>query len=718
MISKGESFIMKKNEITGKYFGSEQQLMDVINFLPDPTLVINREGQVLIWNYAMEELTGIKSEDILGKGDYEYALPFYNDRRPLLVDLVFRSNKVSEKNYPELKKNGDLLCAEVFVPGIREGGAYVWGIAKPLYDSNRSVIGAIETFRDITEQKLVSRVITRQKDELQSLNNDLSTAVTELQKKNREYEQTNRELSEARKELEFTIERLKFSEEKFSKTVHLGPVIITLSRLADGVYVEVSDFFLKLTGYSREEVIGQTSLNLKVWADISDRERLVTLLKTQGLVRELEINFCTRTGQIRLMRYSADIITIAGVQYLVSVAIDITERKKAEEERDKLEKQLLQSQKMESIGRLAGGIAHDFNNLLTAILGNVELAMLTVSPDAAIHHHLEIIQKASESAASLTKQLLAFSRKQIIEPKVIGLNEMVLQVKKLLARLIGENIKIHTVTNASEGNIKVDPGNIEQIIMNLAVNARDAMSEGGVLTLETDDIYLDDLYCQSHTDVLPGDYVMLSVSDTGIGMSEEVVKHIFEPFFTTKPKGKGTGLGLAMVYGAVKQNRGTLDVHSVPGKGTRFKIYFPHFKKEIEGLGDAAAKIIFRGKETILLVEDDPFVLDFASNILGRMGYTVLHAPDGERAFEIEKTYDKKIDLLITDVVLPGMNGKLLAEKLAEKRPDLRVLFSSGYADNFAAHQGGVLDEEINFICKPYSAHALSKKIREILGKK
>jgi len=395
---------------------------------------------------------------------------------------------------------------------------------------------------------------------------------------------------------------------------------------------------------------------------------------------------------------------------------EIRERVRSDEEKSRLEAQLMQAQRMESIGRLAGGIAHDFNNLLTAILGNTTLVMQKLPPEEREHERLAVVMKAAQSAAELTRQLLAFSRKQIIEPRLLDPAAEIGKIKGLLARLIGEDVEL--VINAEPGRavIKADPGQLEQILFNLIVNARDAMPDGGRLSLEVSGSVLDENYAASHPYCVPGEHVMISVSDTGHGMSPEVQQHLFEPFFTTKPKGKGTGLGLATVYGAVRQNGGTIEVYSEVGLGTTFKIYFPRLKSESpETEQPAGSDDIPTGSETILLVEDSPLVLSFAHELLERLGYHVVAARNGEEALAIAGDCGR-IDLLLTDVIMPGMNGRMLADRLSRSCPGLRVLYASGYTSNAIVHHG-VLEEGINFINKPYSEQALARKIREVLGK-
>lgn len=418
-------------------------------------------------------------------------------------------------------------------------------------------------------------------------------------------------------------------------------------------------------------------------------------------------------------RYSAPIHNDQD-QYLGRVWYfhDITGRRRDQAEKARLEEQLRQSQKMESIGRLAGGVAHDFNNLLTAIMGNTELALMTMNAQHPLHKKLSVVMQAAQSAGELTRQLLAFSRKQIIEPKSINLNELIEHMHKMLVRLIGEDIQLQYVTQPAIGLIKADRGQIEQIIVNLAVNARDAMPEGGRLTIETFALTLDDAYVRQHSYVTTGDYIVLAVSDTGSGMSDEAKNHLFEPFFTTKPPGTGTGLGLAMVYGAVRQNGASIEVYSEIGRGTTFKIYFPRqddmpaIPLEVDD-----GQTLSPGTETILLVEDDPHVREFTLGALKDLGYTVLPYSNGEEALAAMKSDAQEIHLLLTDVILPGMNGRVLAEAITRISTGVKVLFASGYTDNVIIRHG-VLEEGIHFIGKPFSVQALAQKIRDVLDRR
>ena len=378
--------------------------------------------------------------------------------------------------------------------------------------------------------------------------------------------------------------------------------------------------------------------------------------------------------------------------------------------------QLRQSQKLESIGRLAGGIAHDFNNLLTAINGYSDLMLRRLGEGDPLRRNAEEIRKAGERAASLTRQLLAFSRKQVLQPLVLDLNGVVADMDKLLRRLIGEDIDLVTSLEPKLGRVKADPGQIEQVVMNLAVNARDAMPRGGHLTIETRNVYLDKAYAHTHVSVQPGRYVMIAVSDTGVGMDAKIREHIFEPFFTTKEAGKGTGLGLSMIYGIVKQSGGNIWVYSEPGHGTTFKIYLPQVKEEASTESSVAASDVLRGTETILIVEDEDRLRELIREILEMEGYTVFAASNGHEALSICEQQEGTIDLLITDVVMPEMSGRELAESLEHKRSEVKVLFMSGYTDD-AVVRHGVLKASSFFLQKPFTPDALARKVREMLNR-
>ncbi|MBI4877930.1 MAG: response regulator [Acidobacteria bacterium] len=385
---------------------------------------------------------------------------------------------------------------------------------------------------------------------------------------------------------------------------------------------------------------------------------------------------------------------------------DITERKR-------LEDQLLQAQKLESVGRLAGGVAHDFNNLLTVINGYSELAISRLGPAHPLRNSLEQIRAAGERAAGLTRQLLAFSRRQVLQPRVLDLNDVIVNVEKLIRRLIGEDVELRLLLGRSPGSVRADPGQVEQVIMNLAVNSRDAMPEGGTLTLETAGVRLPDESGKT-PDLPPGSYVTLTVRDTGVGMDEQTRSHIFEPFFTTKEAGKGTGLGLATVYGIVRQSGGDVSVESAPGKGAAFTVYLPCTGEGAEVLRAAGTAPPQTGRETVLLVEDEPGVRELVREMLSVLGYTTLEAACGEDALRLFLERGTGIQLLLTDVIMPGMSGRELARRVCAIRPGLKVLFMSGYPDG-AIVQHGAPDLGVHLIQKPISLAELGRQVRSAL---
>jgi nitrogen-specific signal transduction histidine kinase len=394
---------------------------------------------------------------------------------------------------------------------------------------------------------------------------------------------------------------------------------------------------------------------------------------------------------------------------VIAYIVDLTERQR-------LEERFLQAQKMEAVGQLAGGVAHDFNNLLTVILGYSDLLAAKLDPGSLQFEELDEIRKAGERAASLTRQLLAFSRQQVLERKVLDVNDMIAQTEKMLGRLIGEDVELVTVLDSALNRVFADAGQLEQVIMNLAVNARDAMPRGGRLTIETANVEIDEAYARLHATVRPGSYVMIAVSDTGVGMNGETLAHMFEPFFTTKGRGKGTGLGLATVYGIVKQSGGSVWVYSEVGKGTTFKIYLPLVEEggEAEPV-PAAEPASLVGSETVLLVEDEEPVRALSRSILESYGYTVLEAASGKDGLDVAGHYPRPIHLVLTDVVMPEMGGSDMASRLEALRPGVCVLYMSGYTDD-AVFRNELLEKGRVFLQKPFTPETLARKVREALG--
>ena len=506
-------------------------------------------------------------------------------------------------------------------------------------------------------------------------------------------------------------EALRDSEIRY-RTLVDGVRDIIFALTPEGTIVSLNPAFETITGWPRGEWLG------KAFEQLVHPEDLPLAVELLGRVVRGEprpasqFRVGTKGGDYRVADFAATAQrrdeALVGI---LGIGRDVTERVQ-------LEQQLRQAQKMEAVGRLAGGVAHDFNNILTAITGFADLLAEDLPASDARRQDALEIRKAAERAAGLTRQLLAFSRQQVLQPQVLDLNALLTELEKLLRRLLGEDIALVTRLEPALGRVKTDPGQLEQVVMNLAVNSRDAMPRGGKLTIETANVRLDDAYAREHYPARAGPHVMLAVSDTGTGMTAEVQAHLFEPFFTTKEKGKGTGLGLATVYGIVKQSGGFVWVYSELGLGTTFKIYLPRVD-EPGGVAAAAAALapVGRGTETILLAEDEAPVRAVARQVLERHGYTVLEAPSAEAALDLVGRYSGPIHLLLTDVIMPGLSGRELAIRLAPLRPETRVIYMSGYTDD-AITRHGVLEAGLVYIQKPFTPELLARKVREVLDRR
>jgi len=626
-----------------------------------------------------------------------------------------------------------------------------------------------------------------------------------------------------------TEKKLQQSEHRFFTAFRFSPEGMSITTLKEGRYIEANDVFLATLGYEREEVIGKTSIELGIWARAEDRSAMIQKLQRGELVRDMELNSRTKSGQIRRVLLSLETIQLQDELCLLASLRDITERREVEEqlrlhavalesaanaivitdrqgtilwvnaafskltgypgnevigqnprilqsgqhpqsfyedmwaklqagqiwrggiinrkkdgqlyseemtitpvkdangdiahfiaikqdvtEQKELERQLYQAQKMEAVGQLAGGVAHDFNNLLGVILGYSEILEEQFAPSDPNRKKVEQVRKAAVRAALLTRQLLAFSRQQVLQPVVMDLNAIVVDADKMLSRLISEDIKLVTILQPHLGKVKADSTQIEQIIMNLAVNARDAMPQGGTLTIETSEVDLDESLARQHAGGKPGPYVRLTVSDTGIGINKEILAHIFEPFFTTKGVGKGTGLGLSTVYGIVKQSGGYIWVNSEPGQGTTFTIYLPRIEEAFGLPEEEKPAFLPKGTETILLVEDAASLLELTREFLESCGYTVLAAESPAEGIRIVENHQEPIPLLITDIVMPEMSGRALGEKLTAMRPSMRVLYISGYSHEII-NRYGAMDSGHHYLQKPFTKKDLATKVRELL---
>jgi two-component system cell cycle sensor histidine kinase/response regulator CckA len=502
-------------------------------------------------------------------------------------------------------------------------------------------------------------------------------------------------------------EALQASEERFYMAFSANPQPMFIALVDDGTCLEVNDSFLEVTGYEESELLGHPGVARRVWTRAADWSAILAGVGGRATVRDVETEIRAKDGSTHEVLVAAERIELDGEQCVLVAATDITGRKR-------LEAQLRQSQRLESVGRLAGGIAHDFNNLLTVISGYSELALRRVPEGSPIRRDIEEVRRAGERASALTRQLLAYSRRQLMRPKILDLNVAVAEMSKMLVRLIGEDVELSVRLDPALGRVEADPGQIEQVIANLAVNARDAMVGGGHLTIETSNVDLGDAFARTHAGAPRGPHVMLAVADTGAGMNEETAARIFEPFFTTKEPGEGTGLGLATVYGIVTQSGGTIDVTTEPGLGSTFRVYLPCVPEAASETADPAVSDAPHGDETVLVVEDQDEVRALVAEALSEYGYRVIQAQDGECAVALCEARRDRIDLIVTDVVMPRMSGRQLAERLAVARPETKVLFMSGYTESAVA-QHGVLDAGIAFLPKPFTPDDLARKVREVL---
>jgi len=515
----------------------------------------------------------------------------------------------------------------------------------------------------------------------------------------------NRDVTERKR----AAEALQRSESSFRSVVEDAPYGIYRANLA-GQLILVNPALEKILGYEAREELLRANLASHIFRFSVEHEKFNQTVVHERYFKDVELEWKRKDGTLITVRCSGWPVKdeSGAVAYIEVFAEDVTERRV-------LERQLRMAQKMEAVGRLSGGIAHDFNNLLGVIIGYSQVLKRSLGPASPSFEHAEEIEKASQRAVSLTRQLLAFSRQQVLDPVILNLNTLVSDMEKMLPRLIGEDIVLQFVLDPELGQVKADPGQIEQVIMNLAVNSRDAMPNGGKLTIQTANVELDLAYTRQHPGSRIGQYVMLAVADTGTGIDPEIQSQIFEPFFTTKERDKGTGLGLATVYGVVKQSGGYIALDSEQGKGARFSVYLPRVEQQVaatEARNSSDSNI--RGSETILLVEDAEPLRKLAQMFLQETGYDVLAAADGAEALQTARQCSRPIHLLLTDVVMPGINGRVLAERLSPMQPGMKVLYMSGYTDSFIAGHG-VLEAGTHLLHKPFTQEALAKKVRELL---
>jgi len=654
--------ITERRMAEGELRERESLFKTLVNTIPDLIWLKDANGVYLSCNKKFEPFFGASEAEILGKTDYDFV-----DKE--LADF-FRENDLKA-----IAAGGPSSNEEQITFADDGQVAFLDTIKTPMFGSDGKLIGVLGIGRDITERRQAE-------------------------------------------------EALRESEQKYRSLVEGVPCGIVVH--ADDSSIEFANSeALRLLGLTWEQILGKVAID-PAWSFV--RENGSPLPVEEYPVSRVLRTKTAFTGQIigvllpdrddptwALCNAHPHFNEEAQLLQVIVSFYNITELKNAENERQKLQEQLQQAQKMESVGRLAGGVAHDFNNMLGVIFGHTEMALEDVDPAAPLSASLQAIQHAAERSAALTRQLLAFARKQTVAPKVVDLNQTVEGMLNMLRRLIGEDIDLFWQPGEDLPPVKVDPAQLDQLLANLCVNARDAIAGVGRITIKTDTNIFDAAHCTKRPGFLPGEYLLLEVSDNGCGMDQTILNQIFEPFFTTKEQGKGTGLGLASVFGMVKQNNGFINVYSEPGQGTTFKIYLPAFTaKSAWTTEKEQERPAEHGHETILLVEDEPAILQMTTMMLTRLGYTVVAATTPGEAIRLAHEYPGRIDLLMTDVVMPEMNGRELAGNLLAHYPELKRLFMSGYTADIIAHHG-VLDEGMHFIQKPFSMKDLSGKLRETL---
>ena len=647
----------EKQSLLKTVFQSERLLRDILDFLPDPTFAVDLEGRVILWNRAIEEMTGIHSDAMLGKGDYEYALPFYGVRRPLVIDLVLRPDPDQDRYYRYVDQDGSVMV-ETDVPGPQGKERWLWAKARHLCDSEGKIVGAIESIRDITDRKR-------------------------------------------------TEEALRESEEKFHLLAEEIPVGISLMD-SDRRFEYFNSRFTEIFGYTLEEIPTKDDWFEKIYPDERYREKIRTFWKKHHYEKPVPGNIVEGMIKAMCQDRTEKIIHVRSVyitngKYLQTCE-DVTHQKK-------LEERLIQGQKMEAVGTLAGGIAHDFNNLFMGIQGYSSLMMFKMERSHPFYERLKGIEDQVISGANLTRQLLGFARGGKYEVKVTDLNQLVEKTADMFGRTKKEII-IHKKFATGLWNVEADEGQIEQVLLNLYLNAWQAMPGGGDLYLATENVKHDPLYAKAN-EVAPGDYAKISITDTGVGMDEKTRQRIFEPFFTTKEMGRGTGLGLATVYGIVRGHGGMINVYSEKGKGTTFNLYFPASQMAVSPEVQPF-RAVLRGTETLLVVDDEPTILKVMGDLLQTLGYRVFRAAGGREALGIYKAHQDEIDLVILDMVMPGRSGGETFEDLKRINPEIKAILSSGYSLNGEAKT--ILNRGVKaFIQKPFMIDQVSMTIREIL---
>jgi len=640
---------------------SQQHLTQILNFLPNATMVIDNEGKVVTWNHAMERMTGVKAEDILGKGNYEYALPFYGERRPVLIDLVRKWDEETAEKYQHVKRQGEALVSETYDCLVKPGG-FLRNKASLLYDSTGEVMGAIESIRDISDRKR-------------------------------------------------TEEKLQYQKAYFEGLVDNMPDGIAIFD-EDGTITEVNSQFVRMFGYPEEEALGKKISELVGPPDRLEETRAYRRRVASGGTLNVETVRRKKDGSRIDVSLRSAPVTVGNARVGDFVIYgDISPRKQAEKERARLESQLQQSRKMEAIATLAGGVAHEFNNALMGILGNIELLKMDLPEDERRDRYFGAMKDSGHRMSRLTDQLLAYAQGGKYQPKNLKLDGFVIQTLQILQHDLSPEVRVETHFSKDISVIKADNAQMQMVLSAILANSNEAIEEEGLIRITAGNKDLDEDSLKQHPGLKPGPYVCLAIEDDGKGMDEETRKGIFEPFFTTKFQGRG--MGMAAVYGIVKNHDGWIYVDSELGKGTTVQIYLPVSEITVEEPKKAEVEVV-RGSGTILMIEDEDVVIEVTQAMLEWLGYRVMVAKTGKDAIHITKTFDGQIDLALLDIKLPDMEGGKVYPHIMEARPDLKVIVFSGFAIEGPARK--ILDAGAqDFIQKPFSLATLSEKLKEVL---
>ncbi len=761
----------------------ELRLASIINFLPDATLAIDREGKIIAWNRAMEDMTGAGAEEMLGKGNYEYALPFYGKRRPLLIDFIFSWDKEHEKLFSSISREGDILYKETTVPCVRGERRTLWGKASPLYDAEGKIVGAIESLRDVTDRNRSEEALRVSEEKYRTILEEMEEGYQEVDLAgnftffnesfrrifgytreelmgssfrryaaeegiaDQVYEAYNRMyrtgspikrlewdiLNKAgnRRTVEFSASLLrdskgrrrgfrgivrdvterKTAEEFYRIIANSSPGGVYI--IEDGRIHFVNPRIPMYSGYSEEELLGSRILN---YVHPDDRESVrenARRMMRGEMASPYEYRIMDKSGKIKWLMETVVPISYRGRRAVLGNNMDITEQKEVEAEKDRLREQLIKAQKMEAIGTLAGGIAHDFNNILGGIQGHVSLMNLEteLEPGHRYYERLKQIEDHVAMGSNLTRQLLGFARRGRYEMKSTNMNDVIEKTAAMFGRTKKEVLFCRNYENVP-WIVEADRGQMEQVFMNLFVNAWQAMPGGGEITLTTENVLLNEDDARERL-AEPGLYVKIAVTDTGTGMDEKTRARIFDPFFTTKGVGMGTGLGLSIVYGIIKGHGGFVHVDSTPGQGSTFSLFLPVSRKRSDE-EKPVSEGLTKGTETILLVDDEPMVLGITRELLQCLGYQVLAVGDGQEAIAVYQERMDGIDLVLLDMILPGISGEQVFDHLQRMNPAVRVILSSGYSIEGQAQQ--IMERGCRgFLQKPFKVEQLSHKIREVL---